>query len=114
MDSAIVAGLMDRTAIQSVEELAVYSHLTSVLGSGEAACLAVAQSRGWHLACDERRVFLREARARIGEDRLINTPGMYVLWIRTGILTVVEADAARSALESKRFRMTFGSFQELL
>ncbi len=111
---AIADGLIDRTMIQTVEELAAYSDLTSILGSGESACLAVAESRNWNLACDERRVFLREARARIGEHRLINTPGLYLLWIRSGILTVAEADIAKAALESRRFRMTFGSFQELV
>jgi predicted nucleic acid-binding protein len=114
VDGAIADGVIDTTMIQTVEELAAYSDLTIILGSGESACLAVAQSRGWYLACDERRVFLREARARIGEHRLVNTPGLYILWIRSGILTVAEADAAKAALESRRFRMTFGSFQELV
>jgi predicted nucleic acid-binding protein len=114
VDGAIADGVIDTTMIQTVEELAAYSDLTIILGSGESACLAVAQSRGWYLACDERRVFLREARARIGEHRLVNTPGLYILWIRSGILTVAEADAAKAAQESRRFRMTFGSFQELV
>lgn len=114
VEGAIADGVIDMTMIQTVEELAAYSDLTSILGSGESACLAVAQTRGWYLACDERRVFLREARARIGEHRLINTPGLYLLWIRTGILTVTEADAAKAALEGRRFRMAFGSFQELV
>jgi predicted nucleic acid-binding protein len=114
LENAIADGVIESTMIQTIEELAAYSNLTLILGSGESACLAVAQARGWYLACDERRVFLREARARVGEHRLINTPGLYLLWIRTGILTVAEADAAKAALESRRFRMTFGSFQELV
>lgn len=114
VDSAIRDGLIDQTTIQTAEELATYALLTSILGSGESACLAVAESRGWYLACDERRVFLREARSRIGEDRLINTPGLYLLWIRSGMLTVKEADDAKAALESRRFKMTFGSFKELI
>lgn len=113
VDGAIANGLIETTMIQTVEELAAYADLTSILGSGESACLAVAESRGWYLACDERRVFLKEARARIGENRLINTPGLYLLWIRSGILTVAEADAAKAALERRRFKMSFGSFQEL-
>jgi predicted nucleic acid-binding protein len=76
VDGAISEGLIGQTSVQTVEELASYAHLTSVLGSGESACLAVAESRDWYIACDERRVFLREARARIGENRLMNTPGL--------------------------------------
>ena len=64
------------------------------------------------MACDEKRVFLREARSRIGEGRLLNTPGLYVLWIRRGLLTLVEADAAKLTLEAKRFKMAFTSFLE--
>jgi hypothetical protein len=59
-------------------------------------------------------VFLREVRARIGEHRLLNTPGLYVHWIRSGLLTVAEADEAKLKLESQRFKMTFGSFGELV
>ncbi|MFN7932141.1 MAG: hypothetical protein U0R19_02365 [Bryobacteraceae bacterium] len=114
VDSAIRDGLIAQTAVQTAEELATYALLTSILGSGESACLAVAESRGWYLECDERRVFLREARAPIGEDRLINTPGLYLLWIRSGMLTVAEADNAKVALENRRFKMKFGSLQELV
>ena len=113
VDGAIAAGLIETAAIETVEELAAYADLKSILGSGESACLAVAQNRGWHLACDERRGFLREARARIGEHRLINTPGLYLLWISAGMLTVADADAAKVRLESREFKMTFSSFREL-
>ena len=114
VEGAIADGLIDTTTIQTVEELAAYSDLRSILGSGESACLAVAQTRGWYLACDERRVFLREARGRIGADRLMHTPGLYLLWIRSEMLSVAEADAAKAALALRRFRMAFGSFEELV
>ena len=114
VDRAISDGTIDRTKVEAPAELAVYAELTLILGSGESACLALASSRGWYLACDERRVFLREVRARIGEHRLLNTPGLYVHWIRSGVLTVAEADEAKLKLESQRFKMTFGSFEELV
>ncbi len=114
VDGALLDGSLGRVSIETTEELAVYVELTRILGSGEAACLALAAARGWLIACDERRVFLREARAMLGEQRVINTPGIYLLWIRCGILTVGEADAAKLLLESRRFQMSFGSFRELL
>ncbi len=110
----ISGGIVDQTRVHGPGELAIYAQLLSTLGSGESACLAVAQSRGWGVACDERRVFLREARARLGQNRLINTPGLYLLWIQSGLLNVDEADEAKQILESNRFRMAFGSFRELL
>lgn len=114
VERAISDGTIDRTKVEAPAELAVYAELTLILGSGESACLALASSRGWYLACDERRVFLREVRARIGEQRLLNTPGLYVHWIRSGLLTVAEADEAKLKLENQRFKMTFGSFEELV
>ncbi|MBN8728904.1 MAG: hypothetical protein J0L64_00055 [Acidobacteria bacterium] len=114
VDRAISDGTVERTKVEAPAELAVYAELTLILGSGESACLALASCRGWYLACDERRVFLREVRARIGEHRLLNTPGLYVHWIRSGLLTVAEADEAKLKLESQRFKMTFGSFGELV
>jgi predicted nucleic acid-binding protein len=114
VDGALADGFLERATIETAEELAAYAELTQVLGPGESACLALATKRGWLIACDERRVFLREARARIGEGRLINTPGLYVLWIRCGLVTVAEADEAKRILEGRRFRMAFSSFREVV
>ena len=93
---AISDGIIGKASIQTPAELATYVDLSQILGSGESACLALAQSRDWLIACDERRIFLREARSRIGEHRIINTPGLYLLWIRCGLMTVAQADAAKA------------------
>jgi hypothetical protein len=45
---------------------------------------------------------------------LINTPGIYVLLIRAGLLTVEEADLAKAVLEQHRFRIALISFRELI
>ncbi len=84
------------------------------MGSGEASCIALAQSRGLYLASDERRAFLREVRARIGETRLLTTPGIFVLAIRAWLLTVEAADAAKKVLEQRRFTMRFASFADVI
>ena len=112
VETTVAEGAAEKTSIESPEELAIYAKLTQILGSGESACLALASSCGWLVACDEKRVFLREAQSRIGEGRLLNTPGLYVLWIRRGLLTLVEAHAAKLTLEAKRFKMAFTSFLE--
>jgi len=108
------AGALNRYSISSLEELASFAELRQILGTGEAACLAVAENRNWLVACDERRVFLREARKRLGEDRIVNTAGLYVLWIRAGMISVVEADAAKSVLANHRFSLAFASFRDVI
>jgi predicted nucleic acid-binding protein len=114
LESAIADGSLRREAITSPDELAVFAELSQILGLGESACLAIASSRGWLVACDEKRVFLREARNRLGAGRIVNTPGLYVLWIRAGVLSVEEADAAKAILDANRFKMTFSSFREVI
>lgn len=107
-------GFLHRESSTDPQELAIYADLRGALGRGEAATLAMAEARGWLVACDERGRFLLEARKRIGETRVIDTPGLMLLAIRRGTLTVTEADALKLILESRRFRMTFASFADLL
>jgi len=111
---ALAAGGIRRDSISSPEELTTFAELMQILGTGEAACLAVAEHRKWLVACDEKRVFLREARKRLGADRILNTAGLYVHWIRAGILGVAEADAAKTILESHRFKLAFNSFRDVI
>jgi predicted nucleic acid-binding protein len=114
VETALADRTVSRESIDSPGELELFAQLTQVLGSGESACLALASSRGWLVACDEKRVFLREAVSRLGKGRILNTPGLYVLWIRTGLLAVAEADAAKAVLEANRFKMSFSSFEEVV
>jgi hypothetical protein len=51
---------------------------------------------------------------RLGEQRLLTTPGILLASIRAGQLTVDEADRIKQRLEALRFRMSFDSFGELL
>lgn len=114
VEEAIAAGTLGRDSISSPDELATFAELTQILGVGESACLALAANRNWLIACDEKRLFLREARNRLGEGRILNTAGLYVLWIRGGILTVAEADSAKGVLEAHRFKLAFDSFGDVI
>lgn len=114
VEPALETGVLARVTIETTEELQVYGELLQILGSGESACLALASARGWIVACDEKRVFLREARGRLDEGRLLNTVGLYVIWVRSQLLTVAEADESKRLLEARRFRMSFGSFAEII
>jgi predicted nucleic acid-binding protein len=114
LDAAFSQGALARESISSPDELELYADLSQILGSGESACLALATKRGWLVACDEKKVFLREARARLGDGRVLNTAGLYVLWIRQGLLKIDEADAAKQILDAHRFRLAFESFRDIL
>lgn len=89
-------------------------HRGLALGPGESACLALAHQRRWIVASDERGLFRREARRLLGEGRLLNTPGLFLLAIRHDYWTASEADEAKDVLERNRFRMPIRSFDELM
>lgn len=114
LDAALTAGAWTRESLTEPAALEVFAELAVKMGRGEAASLALAVTRGCFVASDERKVFLREARQRLGAGRIINTPGLLVLAIRRGTLTVVDADRAKKVLEAGNFRMKFGSFADLL
>ncbi len=114
VEASIRSGYVGETSLADVAELVLFSELRQIMGMGEAACLALAVSQQAWIASDEKRVFRREAEARLGPGSILNTPGLLLLGIRRGLLTVEEADDMKAALESKRFRMKLGSFRELL
>ena len=82
-------------------------------GKGEAICLAIAHERKFYVACDERGRFLRTVRETIGEDCVVNTPGIILMAIRQGLITVEEADELKNELEARSFKMKFNSFAEI-
>ena len=95
-------------------EIAIYSELKQVMGKGEAACLAMAEARGGLIASDERRRVLRYADERLGTRKVLNTPGILVLAIRAGAISVEEADQYKAILEKRRFKMKFASFRDIV
>jgi hypothetical protein len=97
--------------IGDVQTLTFFAELTGLMGRGEAACLSLAITQNWLTASGEKRTFRREALARLGTDRLINTPGLLLLSIRAHLITIEEADAMKALLEQRRFRMKFGLFE---
>jgi predicted nucleic acid-binding protein len=112
--SALRAGYLREVRLEDIPGQETFAELRPTMGSGEAACLALAATRGWLVASDEKRLFLREARRRLGPGHVLNTAGLLLLAIRCGRMSVDEADQSKRLLEQHRFRMTFRSFHELL
>src|SRR5271154_1251844 len=114
LHTAMSSGLLSEVQLADPAELKVYAELIQILGSGEAACLSLAQCRHWLIASDEKKKFRRETLARLGAGRLLNTPGILSLAISGGIITVEDADRAKAVLEQHRFIMSFASFHDVL
>ena len=114
MRASIASGVLSVVAFESTTELATYAELRRIIGQGEAAALALAEHRGFAIASDEKRVFRREAIARLGTDRLVTTADVFVACIRAGAITVDDADAALRALAANRFTLPFTSFRDVL
>ena len=114
LDATLAAGTWTRESMIDPGAIALFATLAVVMGRGEASSLALAVTRRCLVASDERRVFLREARQRLGEGRIVDTPGLLLLAIRRGTLTVADADRAKALLETRSFKMKFRSFADLL
>jgi predicted nucleic acid-binding protein len=114
LQEALSLGVLQVVLLTDVAELTIYAQLVTTLGSGEAACLSLAECRKWLIASDEKKKFRREAMARLGSTRMLNTPGILILAIKAGVLTIEEADNAKTILEKNRFVMNFNSFRDVI
>lgn len=114
LQTAMSSGLLLEVQLADPAELKMYADLIQILGAGEAACLSLAECRQWLIASDEKKKFQRETLARLGAGRLLNTPGILTLAISGGIITVEDADRAKTVLEQHRFIMSFRSFRDVL
>ena len=116
LDRVLVEGWIEKIQITALDELSAYAEYRRQMDNGEAACLAVAVSRRWIIACDEqkKRVIHREVRDKLGSGYLLNTPGILVKAIREGHLTWEEADQIKEDLAQNRFTMKITSFREFV
>jgi predicted nucleic acid-binding protein len=71
LQPAVAVGIVTELEITDPEEILLYDKFRKFLGDGEAACLAVAVSRGWAVAADEKGRFRRELFDRLGEGYLL-------------------------------------------
>ena len=103
LEIALTRSSLSKQSITDPGELATYAELRRIMGSGEAACLAMAEARGWLIASDEKRRFRREVIAQLGEGRLVTTAGLFVIAIRAGVISVEQADQIKELLQATPF-----------
>jgi len=113
-EAALKTGALTEIEITDLAEIELYVALRRILGDGESACLAVAATRGWVMAADEKGRLRREAYERLGEAYLVNTPGILVSAIQEGILTADGAETLRAVLATHLFVMDTPPFAELV
>lgn len=112
--AALAAGIVSDLEITDQAEILLYDEFRKVLGDGESASLAVAVSRRWIIAADEKGRFRRQLFERLGEEYLLDTPGALVAGIKGGLITIPEAEELRTRLRQHRFEMDPRPFEELL
>ena len=114
VDGAVAVGILRIEELSSPETIALFAELRHLMGAGEAASLALAVHKGWAVASDEKRAFRREALVEVGASRILTTPGLYMVAIRAGLLSVADADADKARLDACKFTMGFSSFGNLI
>lgn len=111
---ALDRGWIQEAHLEEITELRIFAKAHEQLGSGESACLALADARGWILATDDSKGAKWKKVVTASNTKILNTPGIFLLAIRQGIITVQQADEIKTELEGFRFRMGFVSFQDLM
>lgn len=114
LQAAIQSDGVTEIELTDPAEILLYDGFRKFLGDGESASLAVAVSRRWVIAADEKGRFRRELFSRLGEDYLLDTLGALVTAIRMGVLTVEQAEVLRRELQESRFQMDLTPFSQLL
>lgn len=114
MQEAIDRGWIRGTKLEDPAELQTFARANAQLGRGESACIALAEKRGWVLATDDSKGAKWKKVIAAPGIQLLNTPGIILLAIRKGVLTIQQADEVKDALEKNKFKMGFNSFGELV
>lgn len=114
VDAAINAGNLEVFVLTDMAAMALFADLRSLMGRGEAACLASAATAHHLIASDEKKRFRRKAIELLGEAGILRTEDLLLRAIRLGHITVAEADACKVVLAGHRYAMPFESFAERL
>ena len=116
LSDAVNNGTLSEFSVDKPYELSLFTAFAASgrLGAGECSAIAVAISRGYDLALDDRRA-RRDALAFQPELKVLGTEDLIVLAIEENVLTIAESDEIKALWESEhRFKLKFNSFADLL
>lgn len=119
IDAQIKAGNLhlERITSEDMDTFQLFSELdkTNRIGVGEAACLALAKTKSYLLASDDKKKpFLPKAIDLIGKEKILHTEDLIVMAIRSNLIKVSQADKCKVILEREGCSFAFMSFAELL
>lgn len=106
LNTALERSHLTEFELTDLAAIADYDALRANLGDGEAATIAAGACLRWIVGLDEKGRARREANNRVGEQGLINTPGVLVHAVRTGVLALQDAEQVRLELAAESFRIT--------
>jgi predicted nucleic acid-binding protein len=101
-DALLAEGAIRIVGFESESEMDLFVRLAAAIDDGEAACLALASSRGLALATDERKAI---ALARDLDLRVVTTPEILMKWIEAA------SPEAGIVMEVIRNIETYGRFK---
>jgi hypothetical protein len=102
LSQAIAGGLIRECRLESPEEVKLFVTFAAQLDEGEASCLAIAKSRGWIVATDDRKAIRLATESAIP---VVTTPELVECWAATDNATDEEVvDVLRNIERFARFR----------
>ncbi|MFQ5595324.1 MAG: hypothetical protein ACE5HA_14350 [Anaerolineae bacterium] len=104
-------GWLHVLALESAEEQDLYIELSSSLGPGEAACLAVAITHGLTLATDDLAVRRRAAERKV---QLTGTVGILIRLVREGHLSLTTGNSILTQMIDLRYRAPVEKLDDLV
>lgn len=102
LDEAISNGLIRECHLETGTEIEKYVEFAAQLDDGEASCLAIAKSRGWTVATDDRKAIRVASESGIS---VITTPELIERWVKASSPTV------REIIETLRSIERFANFR---
>ena len=110
LDQTIDAGLIFLETLSNPLELELYANHKRTMGSGQSACLSMAEVNNWCVASDYRDRFLNVAMTRLGAARILSTRTLILLAIIGDPITTQIADhpsvSIRDHLANPTVRLT--------
>lgn len=108
---AVTEGWLKQTPLKTEEERKIFESLSVSMGFGEASGIAVAKTRGFVFACDDRAA--RREASLLGV-RLTGTIGILIKAVKNNLIAYKEADNILKAMVSYGFYSPVNSMKEVL
>lgn len=108
---AVRDGWLKETSLRSREEKTLFETLSVSIGFGEASCIAIAKTRGFVFACDDKAA---RREANLLGVKLTGTIGILIKAIRKKIINNKEADKILESMVNFGFYSPVNSIVKLL